>query len=209
MYVFAGGATGELRPGRPAIITSLIKERQINNSETPAPPPPTFAVNPTLTTTFAETNAKYTLVYLGAELDRIGDALANGGDGFVVGAPRAAANGTMIAAFQIVGPVLDAETIVVTVPHLDQGAIPTNSVRTYEFDTTALPGVGAGNIAVPLGADTSAPNAITQLITTINGDAAGQKMVTAALDPVRSGASFSRMTTARPTQQCATEPRLR
>jgi hypothetical protein len=177
VYVFKGGASGVLKPGRPAIITSLITERAISDGT-----PPVFPTNPVLSTSFAETAKQYALVYEGAQLDEIGLALSNGGDGFAVGSSEATALGSKMNAVQIVNPVADGETVTVTVDQPDISIPPPwgTVTRTYEFDDNAA--VLPGNVAVDVTGDTSAANAIAQLIAAINGDAADQVLVTAAQD---------------------------
>ena len=177
-YVFAGGANGELKPGRPALIASLITEREVSDGS-----PPVFPTNPVLSTTFAETNKKYSRAYTGAQLDLIGHALSNGGDGFAVGSAEAAATGAKMGAVQIVNAVIDAETITITVSQ-PGGGLPVT--RVYEFDTNAaLVNPSPPAIAVDVTGDTSPANAIAELIAAINGDAAVQTLVTAAQDGAR------------------------
>jgi hypothetical protein len=177
VYVFAGGANGELKPGRPALIASLITEREVSDGSAPV-----FPTNPVLSTTFAETNKKYSRAYTGAELDLIGHALSNGGDGFAVGSAEAAATGAKMGALQIVNAVADAETVTLTVSQPGGGAIVT---RIYEFDTTGVlvnPSPPATAVTI---SNTAASNAITALINAINGDTAVQTLVTAAPDGAR------------------------
>lgn len=173
-YVFAGGANGELKPGRPALIASLITEREVSDGSAPA-----FPTNPVLSTTFAETNKKYSRAYDGAQLDLIGHALSNGGDGFAVGSAEAAATGAKMGVVAIINPIIDGEDVTITVTQPGGGAPVT---RLYEFDTNAaLVNPSPPATAVTL-SNTAASNAITTLINAINGDTAAQTLVTAVQD---------------------------
>ena len=179
VYAFAGGATGNLKPGRPVIVTSLITEREISSGAAPA-----FPTAPAYTVSFAETATKYALAYEGGELDEVGFSLSNaGGAGFAVGSEFAARGGTKEAVVQIVDAVADGDwlDIEVQTPGPGGGTV----LRRYEFDTNAAVASTYGGVAngtVDISADASGPAALVALVAAINAEAAGQNVVTAVQD---------------------------
>ena len=178
VYVFAGGSTGELKPGRPDIITSLITERQLTKVNV-------FPTPATLSVTFAETAKKYALYYEGNDLEAIGMTLAVSDNGFAVGNPFVPGNGTYVGSLTIINPVADDDTVIITIGL---------ATRTYQFDTTAFyngvaaatPGATpAANRTVNLGTDNSPANAIGRLASVINDDDANYAFLRAEVDGAR------------------------
>lgn len=171
VYSFKGGATGNLKPGRPDIITSLITDIAITD-DTVAPV--------ALSTSFSEANVKYDRAYEGAVLDNIGSSIAVGSNAIAVGSETASGNGTYMGTIQIIDPVADAAQINFEVTGQAVGDL------IFRFDTSAGGGAypdaapGTGNIIlVDLGADNSPSNAIAKLVTAVNGVTAVHKGVTA------------------------------
>lgn len=187
-YVFAGGASGRLLPGRPQLITSLVTERLIQDGTAP-----NEFTAPVLSTSFAEANTTYTNAYIGNPFDNLGRSLATG-NGFAVGSFTGAGGGSKRGAVDIVNPVSDGETITVTVSQPTSFGAPTITQVTMvcEFDTTANGGVdGLVNVAVAnqqtvieveLGTDNSASNARARLVAAINAAATGDRLVDAVQD---------------------------
>jgi hypothetical protein len=166
VYVFAGGTTGQLQPGRPDIVTAEILEVGVTNA---VPEPASVEVT--------VTNTKYVAVFTGDLFDQIGHSLAVGGS-IAVGSPEALADGVPYATIEI--PALgntrvpDAATVATTV-----GGV----ARTYEFDTDDPANITAGNVRVNISAtDADLPaNALDALRDAINNDT--DAVVTAADDP--------------------------
>lgn len=159
VYVFNGGATGQLLPGRPDIVTSEILETGTTN-----------AVPAAAAVAFTETNARYSVVYAGAEFNFLGYSLAANANGTAVGSPLAYATGvpfgtaTFTEATVGAAGVPDNATVTIT-----SGGI----ARIYEFDTNAS-GLTVGNVLVNVPAATFLnrnENAIIALRDAINADA--------------------------------------
>ncbi len=165
VYVFAGGAGGQLQPGRPDVLTSKVAETGVTNA---VPDPNTVE--------FAETDAKYTAAYNGDKFDAIGVSLA-ATDSIAVGGAAAYADGRPVAKYTLnrinAARVADAATVMTT-----SGGV----ARTYEFDRDAVETITAGNVRVDISATNAdlAANALPALLAAINNDAS--RVVDAAAD---------------------------
>ncbi len=188
VYVFAGGTSGELKPGRPQIITSLITERELITPLDVSIPTPN---NPVLSTSWAEASAMYTAAYNGNLFDQIGYSLATGTGVFAVGSPIAVGDpntSTLQGALQIVNPVTDNDTVTFLVGQ--PGVTPSTVFRRYVFDVDGsfdpLDPNCNSFVRVDVSANPTSPEyAITQLIAAINGDTDTGRLMTAARDPAR------------------------
>ncbi len=154
VYVFAGGASGQLQPGRPDILTSKVSETGVTNA---VPDPNTVE--------FTETDAKYTAAYNGNKFDFVGTSLA-ATDSIAVGGAAAYADGKPVATYTLnrVGAarVLDTATVTTTI-----GGV----TRIYEFDRDAVATI-TGDVRVDISATNAdlPANALPALLAAINAD---------------------------------------
>jgi hypothetical protein len=169
VYVFAGGASGQLRPGRPDILTSKVTETGV-----------TSAVPEPGSTEFVETDAKYTAAYLGGEFDFVGQSLA-ATDSIAVGSAAAYADGKFGGTYTLnrVGTARVTDTAFVG---MTLGGV----TRTYEFDRDAVETITPGNVRVDISATNAdlPANALPALLAAINADTSRVVDATAdAADP--------------------------
>ncbi len=169
VYVFAGGASGELQPGRPDIVTSEILDVGVTDIT------PAVASVDALT----ESNIKYAAVYTGNRFDQIGYSLAADAKGIAVGSPLAIATGHPFTTHTIA--IIDAAPARVADPTMVVTAFG-GVIRTYEFDTNGV--TVPGNVVVDISAANAdlPANALATLMGVINADA--DRLVNATADPV-------------------------
>lgn len=170
VYVFAGGPSGPLGPGRPDILASEIVQTQVVD-----------AVATPVSTSIAESNAEYAAVFTGALFDEIGHSLAAHDGEFAVGSPLASVNGNPFytIAFDVESGLRIPDGATVTTTFGGQ-------TQDYEFDTNAAL-VNPAAIQVPIDPAATPPGdqpaeALTALLNAINADGSG--VVDAAVDPV-------------------------
>ncbi len=168
VYVFKGGASGILKPGRPDIIPSKISQIGVTNSATPAV---------LSTDAIVETLVQYDTVYTGAEFNRIGYSLSANTGGFAVGSPIAWVDGRMFDTWELAdtgGVIADGTTFTIAAG---------GTVTVYEFDSSSPAAFTAGHIPVPIVAPLNQrPAALLALRDAINNTAAAAKLVGAVVD---------------------------
>jgi hypothetical protein len=169
VYIFKGGATGNLKPNRPDIITSDITEYGVYTAGPVASGVDTI-VEPTAT-------KLYDAVYTGKTFDQLGYALAANAKGFAVGSPLAYADGRPFATYTLSKTgtrVPDNSTVTTFV-----GGV----IRVYEFDSNGS-GLTVGNVlvSIPVGTNVDLPDqALLKLRDAINADSANA-LVAAVVD---------------------------